>query len=157
MKKPYLIQRATIRPEVKDTDIKGIDSLLSFDYMGSAEFEFGALPAGLRVSCALFDQLKVHRVDDIRQHGAGARLRLICKLEDVEYLTDFWTQQIIKPYGSGLKELTYMECAVTTTSSLKDKANCWWDLDNGWWAVFGAENAQKIIKALQKVKEKKGW
>lgn len=43
--KPYLIQRATFK---YDPYRNGIDSILDFDYMGSAEFEFGALPQSLK-------------------------------------------------------------------------------------------------------------
>lgn len=43
--KPYLIQRAKFN---YDPYRNGIDSILSFDYMGSAEFEFGALPQSLK-------------------------------------------------------------------------------------------------------------
>ena len=42
---PYLIQRAEFSDR---SDGKGIDSILAFDYMGSAEFEFGALPQSLK-------------------------------------------------------------------------------------------------------------
>ena len=43
--KPYLIQRAKFQD---NPNRKGIDSILDFDYMGSAEFEFGALPQSLK-------------------------------------------------------------------------------------------------------------
>lgn len=43
--KPYLIQRAKF---TNSPDQKDIDSILDFDYMGSAEFEFGALPQSLK-------------------------------------------------------------------------------------------------------------
>lgn len=43
--KPYLIQRAKFK---YDPYRNGIDSILDFDYMGSAEFEFGALPQSLK-------------------------------------------------------------------------------------------------------------
>jgi len=45
MKQPYLIQQAKFSDR---SDRKGIDSILAFDYMGSAEFEFGALPQSLK-------------------------------------------------------------------------------------------------------------
>lgn len=41
---PYLVQRAKFNDR---TDKRGIDNILQFDYMGSAEFEFGALPKSL--------------------------------------------------------------------------------------------------------------
>lgn len=43
--KSYLIQRADFRD---DPDKKGIDSILSFDYMGASEYEWGALPRSLK-------------------------------------------------------------------------------------------------------------
>ena len=48
MRKDILyIQRGTIRKN-KDTNKEGLDAFVKFDYMGSAEFEFGALPKSLR-------------------------------------------------------------------------------------------------------------
>ena len=44
---PYLIQRAKVTSRSK-ADAKGIDSILEFDYMGSSEFEWGALPNSLK-------------------------------------------------------------------------------------------------------------
>ena len=43
---PYLIQRMRQRKE--PIDAKGVDAITSFDYMGSAEFEWGALPDALK-------------------------------------------------------------------------------------------------------------
>ena len=47
MENPYLIQRAKFKKEISENKT-GIDNLLNFDYMGSAEFEFGALPKSLK-------------------------------------------------------------------------------------------------------------
>lgn len=43
--KSYLVQRAKFRDEINRN---GLNNILSFDYMGSAEFEFGALPKSLK-------------------------------------------------------------------------------------------------------------
>ena len=34
---PYLIQRGTFK-NIKEDEIQGLDSLISYDYMGSSEF-----------------------------------------------------------------------------------------------------------------------
>lgn len=47
-KKPYLVQRVE-RREVSLDRQRGIDSFFAFDYMGSSEFEWGALPDALKV------------------------------------------------------------------------------------------------------------
>lgn len=44
---PSLIQRVTRRPEAR-VEAKGLDSIFSFDYMGSSEFEWGAIPKALK-------------------------------------------------------------------------------------------------------------
>lgn len=44
---PYLIQTGSFRNSILDSK-SGIDRIIKFDYMGSSEFEFGALSASLR-------------------------------------------------------------------------------------------------------------
>lgn len=43
-----LIQRGTFKNNIGSVDITGFDSIINLDYMGKAEFEFGALPASLK-------------------------------------------------------------------------------------------------------------
>lgn len=47
---PYLVQRCHVRESFKKEDLKGVSfgKAIVTDYMGSAEFEFGALPKSLR-------------------------------------------------------------------------------------------------------------
>ncbi len=45
----HLVQRVELRPVGERSPARGlIDGVFRFDYMGSAEFEFGALPAALK-------------------------------------------------------------------------------------------------------------
>lgn len=53
---PTLIQRCNARLQPGQ---KGIDALLSFQYMGAAEFEYGALPAALKQMRLYKDELAV--------------------------------------------------------------------------------------------------
>jgi uncharacterized protein YeaO (DUF488 family) len=45
----YCIQRCSEREKSVISTRKGVDLILSFDYMGSAEFEFGALPTTFKL------------------------------------------------------------------------------------------------------------
>lgn len=47
-KLPYLVQRVLHRDHT-NTEAKSVDRNFSFDYMGSSEFEWGALPSALRL------------------------------------------------------------------------------------------------------------
>lgn len=51
----YLLQRGIFRNKPLENK-KGIDSRFQMDYMGSAEFEWGALPRGLRRICRNIDK-----------------------------------------------------------------------------------------------------
>jgi len=46
MQKPYLIQRGKIKEDLNET--QKLSEAINFDYMGSAEFEFGAIPRAFR-------------------------------------------------------------------------------------------------------------
>jgi hypothetical protein len=51
LRKPYLIQRANIVKPLSPKNQAGkvtLSKSVSFDYMGSSEFEFGALPKSLK-------------------------------------------------------------------------------------------------------------
>ena len=106
--RPYFVQRASLRKYGAD-EMKGIDRLLSFDYMGSAEFEFGALNKSLlsiRDNIAAYDYFpltignkqftvfcKTEDKDEIAEVIKGLwekkfRLKEWCDLEDVR--TDHW-------------------------------------------------------------------
>jgi hypothetical protein len=55
IKQPWLIQRCVIHRPLEKYKDQGVSKSIDLDYMGSAEFEFGALPASLvRMSYQLF-------------------------------------------------------------------------------------------------------
>lgn len=60
----YLLQRAKFSD---NKNKKGIDKILSFDYMGSSEFEFGALPKSLkRIRASISEYVyEDYRIDGI--------------------------------------------------------------------------------------------
>src|ERR1019366_7565972 len=85
---PYLVQRGSFKEVDK---MEGIDSLIHFDYMGSAEFEYGALPKALKEICAELPQLGF-KWTNIKV-GIGKReLWLLCKTEDESSLVEFWNK-----------------------------------------------------------------
>lgn len=42
--KPWLLQRCSIRTPFGDKNLNGVNQTLALDYMGAAEYEFGAVP-----------------------------------------------------------------------------------------------------------------
>ena len=62
---PYLIQRCepTKKSSVKAREDLNVHELLKFDYMGSSEFEFGAIPECFRRFHKKLDKCSIHEVD----------------------------------------------------------------------------------------------
>lgn len=121
MNQPYMIQRAKFmsRPEAK-----GIDAILRFDYMGSSEFEYGALGDSLRAIRRELDKY------DYFDHAINGRpLTIFCKKED---------EQTVKEHVNGLaarkfRLKEYCDLSGYTNpedSILKCFNDHWWDIYN---------------------------
>ena len=149
-KRPYLIQRAEMK-NVSKGDIVGIDYLMSFEYMGSAEFEFGALPRSLKRMASEFNAYK--RFSTSFSNGDDM-VHIICKSEHKDDIIAFLEKASKESYGLNTKEVVYFKEALAKEQYTN--TNVWWDLENNWFAVLGKENAKKVMIGVQKFKEKKG-
>src|SRR5690349_6592813 len=94
MNLPYLIQRVH-RRKTRDTNAKGeIDAVFSFDYMGSSEFEFGALPKALKA----MREAKIKAVEEIFDPTSEKRCFMVGASEAKDVATALFIDQL-KPLG----------------------------------------------------------
>lgn len=138
--KPYLIQRGKIRLGKFD----GIDSLVNFEYMGSAEFEFGALGKALKGICSL--QLDYY---DTPHSAGGRKLWLLTPNQLVTPVRAFWNIALSGVHQRLKEPLWY--------GKFGDGTDFWWDIDNHWIAALGDDRIVWVAEALALVKKKKGW
>jgi hypothetical protein len=115
----YLIQRGLF----KDRDYKkGIDSILEFDYMGSSEFENGALFESLSAIRHNFN--KYLYMDIICNNKV---ITVFCrdnqKAEIQEFITQLAENKMRLQEFSGFGDYIY-------DKDLKDKYDFWWDIEN---------------------------
>lgn len=140
--KPYLIQRAKF---CNNPHGKGIDSVLNFDYMGSAEFEFGALPQSLK-----------------RIRGSISNYCISTLEINSKKISVFYSNKLIK----NAKELSeILDGLASNKFRLKEycdfrhyiyfaphmlKNDFWWDIENDFmfW-VFNPEFDAKFIKLIK--------
>jgi hypothetical protein len=125
MEKPYCIQRAKFdsRP-----DNKGIDKLLSYDYMGSAEFEFGALPASLkRVRSNLNDYIQFQY--SFKKFPSKV-ITVFCKKEQYDFMGDVLEELTEKKLR--LKEYCDLGDWVNPKEHSFNRNDFWWDIDQDW-------------------------
>lgn len=155
MKEPRFIQRCYIKNTPKD-EIDGFDSLLQCDYMGSAEFEFGARSSSLkRVTSSLenfsFENIGVESSD-------GRFLYVIFDKREKEDV--FKCVKMISDESYRTKEYVGIQYALDLSSdkvpAYHDKdVNVWWDIENDYFVILGKKNdAKKVFLALEKLREK---
>ena len=140
---PYLIQRAEIvRPLAEPTE--RISNAVKLEYMGSAEFEFGALPESLRQIRAVFDKWNRRTVLDIKE--GEAPLRVYSAFTDEEF--EEYKQHLLRLRNPKArvttKESTYFEEGRKAASKYI-RTDFWWDLDNN--VMFGFD--KEFMNRLQ--------
>ena len=154
MNRPYLIQRMRI------TDATGsFDDTLNLDYMGSAEFEFGALPASLKRITKKCNNLKVNSFKKIKKYNGQSLCIVATELDAKEYF-----EQYIKDLVNNnikLKEVSRLKDEINGCGSEYLRVDAWWDIENDVIFVFGKKNAKRIQKTIQNTRDKKakekGW
>ena len=132
-KKPYLVQRGEIRKNPRAAEGEKISSAIEFDYMGSSEFEWGALPAsGKRM---VVRELKLSVFNDFK-NSQEQSLRLLSSFSDEQvntylgYLRKMYDEEY--PADIHLKERTcfYKDYYKGTRTTFLTKAEFWWDIQN---------------------------
>ena len=132
--KTTLIQRAKFE---NHNYKKGIDSIVHFDYMGSSEFEWGALPKSLgniRSELNEYTYLDVPMQDKV--------ITVFCKdsqKSDIKlYLTELAENKM------RLKEFPAFNSYIKNDGYFKDRFDFWWDIEND--LMFWKKNNEFEIK-----------
>lgn len=155
--KPYLIQRGTFKSI--NSSITGIDQLITYDYMGSSEFEYGALPKSLKQMCIHIDEYEIYKTDHTSKDNEG--LFILCKPEDTALIKKFIDEIIENEYSWNLKE--YPRLKQSLNKERFYNYNMWWDIDNHYMFCIGKQNCKNLITAIKAVRERKrnegveGW
>ena len=152
---PYLIQRGRIKNY--DEPIQGIDHIVELDYMGSAEFEFGALPKSLKRMCRKADSLTI--TESALQAINGEKIHVIYTSPVDEVLVHIMAMAYNR---YRLKEMPRIAEALNAPDTRR-YSNFWWDIDNDYMFVLGKKHAEAVVQAIVAVRDKKkansdeGW
>lgn len=132
----YLIQRGQFRNNLSEaTGFLGgrNECLINPDYMGSAEFEWGAIPKAYRRIHGRFDKYKLH-ITDLVTTG-GVPFCLYCLDNRYEEILEAIKVYLKEKYK--LKEWTNMEAHFDTNTpydiehrKYQLKTNFWWCIDS---------------------------
>jgi hypothetical protein len=131
MKQPYLIQRGKINHPIAPVSAC-ISEAIDFDYMGSSEFEFGALSKSLRRIEK--SGWKIRSVPEIMQGEIALRVWSPFSDEEFEEYKAYLIQLRIPGANSiRTKERTAFEEGSTISECFG--INFWWDIQND--VMFG--------------------
>lgn len=134
VKQPYLIQRGTIDEKIWTyknrnkqvyKDVR-LSEVVSLDYMGSAEFEFGALGKSL---CAIFSNKDSYTITTLSINGVEYYIYLPFTSEEFSQYFDY----LDKIYHDKLhlKEIpNFGKYCYRSVLEGDNPTNFWWDLDN---------------------------
>lgn len=144
MKNPYCIQRGKFENREGK---QGIDSLLSFDYMGSSEFEWGALPSSLKRVRANLDNYVQFQYSFTKYPSKV--VTVFCTKEQQEFIGDILEKLVLRQIF--LKEYCDVNEYVNPNKDFKrfNTNDFWWDIDQDWFFwKFNPEFEGKFKNAL---------
>lgn len=144
----HLVQRVRLRrPEDRLPERGAIDGVFVFDYMGAAEFEWGALPSCLKELRAAPVPLPVPL--RVAEHTAW----FVGRPELQPYAQTFfeaelrhpWEDTTPKPYYLKESSGLYWSYHPKPSNQGRDVFDGWWALDEGRsWALFRTEEAAQL-------------
>ena len=144
----WLVQRAEIPKPLADPDTSTLTNSLKLDYMGSAEFEFGALPNSLRSLRSAHEQGKMV-------------IRLVHGIKEGDHplrVLSLFNDDAFNDYVKELKKLRYEDPRTKETTRFQHNysqkwgsfnTDFWWDIDNDTMWSFNKNYMNRLISYLE--------
>lgn len=144
---------------LSDEAMNLLTGIFSFDYMGAAEFEFGAVPKALQkmaknadqylvttLSFPLKEVAKSWRDKSTKPPVGDATIYVICRKEDVQEVHDRIKQFAAENYNKNLKESTRLQEALRPLEDWDTEVRGWLELDNGFFFFTDKEMCEKTAE-----------
>lgn len=144
----YYVQRGRFNKDAKNYELT--NDCLKLEYMGAAEYEYGAVPKSYRRVMKNFKDYRLIETD-IETFNNG-NLLIFCKEEDFEEIKESILYGIENPYcAKRPHRLNYMK-EDPEKEPFMTRTNFWWELKEDWMAVPAKfkENFSKAIKSDHK-------
>lgn len=129
-----------------DDAMKLLKTCFTFDYMGSAEFEFGAVPAALAY---IYDNRKKYETFELpvtTEEGCDGLLLCIIPTAFKDEIRTFLLREVYKDRYGDLKEITRLHAVVRVPPEdlPKQRIQGWLELDNGFFFFTDSEMYEKV-------------
>lgn len=144
MKKPYLVQRCTISKPLNSYKNLKLSEAIDFDYMGSSEFEWGAIPKAFKELKAVHNSLKVVKHPTI-VNSEQQSLYVLSALSEDELALYFGYLEELRGDKIRLKEYSRFQ-----SDARPSRTDFWWDILNGvMWSFDKVFMKSRLINHLE--------
>ncbi len=147
MKKGYLIQRILPPIAIRRKKEPALENVMHLDYMGAAEFEFGAI--GRAVEALLEKDFEAGLLSPSKT-GVASPLWYICLTENVSEMLDRVIELAINDTDRYFKEKPYFFDSMGEDP--KEQFIGWWDLENNYILFSDPQIFEALIKLIAEVK-----
>ena len=138
----HLIQRGEVMtPPLPESPTK-LSEFVRLDYMGAAEFEWGALPKSNKEMASHLSEYEVHNSG--LRHFDGRMLYILCKPEQKGDVAAFLYKEYSGERNRSLHEPAHIYESLVRSTHYQTKTSFWWDIDNHWMAILGENNMVKL-------------
>lgn len=148
----YCVQTGQFKENIKE--INGMDSLICFDWMGYAEFEFGALPASTKrivINNDFYDFFTLNEFTDKN----GKPLIIYAPVMFIDHI-----RENVIALANGEKNLKtrsyrlqgYMKFDKPDWRA--SESDFFWDIENDFYIFFGEDKKDLILQAVNAMREK---
>ena len=147
--KCWLVQSGVFKDDIEE--INGRNSIVNLNYMGSAEFEWGALPQSTQRMLTNIDFYDVFPFPQY-ENTKGEPLMVYAPKMFIEHIA-----QIVDELAQGKNYRLKERC--TLPEYLKGErtynyANFWWDIENDFYIFFGEEKKELVLEAQRSMRER---
>jgi len=156
----YLVQRMNAKEVDNSEKTPSMDQLWSMDYMGSAEFEFGALPKSLKRVCRRLDEYQTYTLKEFKRPDTDEAVRVFCLPEQLDEITEGIRGLLESEYPKlRMKEHARFYSNFHGTEDEYFRTEAWWEIESDFFFTVGKKHMKNIQKALKNtaIKHKADW
>jgi len=151
----YLVQRMKNREISEGNNTPSIDDLFTQDYMGSAEFEFGALPKSLKRICQRLNEYQTYTLTEFKRPKSDEAVRIFCLPEHKDEIVEGIRELLKSEYPKmQMKEHAGFFKTFHGENDDYHRADAWWEIDNDFFFTVGKQNMKNIQTAMENTAKK---
>jgi hypothetical protein len=153
--KHYLVQRLTSKSSIYESDT-GFDRFFSLDYMGSSEFEWGAIPQALQ---RMRTRAVAAQVQPVTIGGVTRDVYFVGHAKDIASaasdLEEWARPEGRRPAFYG-KEASHFPDAFAGVPDRWNNTDAWWSIDNDIAFALTEDIANRLVAAFNNKPRQKG-